>query len=110
MFARDVGVAAFGKAGPVYDVEIEEAVAIKIAPGRGSALASIAHTGLLGHIGESAPAFVVKECIGAVVQYIQVKPAIVVIISPDGAAGVDIGKGDLWRKFETENVPSPLLR
>ena len=98
VLARDVGVAAFGEAGPVDDIEIEKAVAIEIAPGGGGALARVAHASLLGYIGKAASAVVMEKRIGAVVQHIEIQPAIVVVISPDGAAGVDVDQRDLRRQ------------
>ena len=60
MFARDVGIAAFGEAGPIHDVEIEEAVAVEVAPGGRRAFAGVAYPGALGHIGEAVTAIIVK--------------------------------------------------
>ena len=111
MLARDIGIAAFGEAGPVDDIKVEKAVAIEITPGGGGALAGIPHARQLGHIGESKPAVIVEERIGAVIQHIKIEPAVIVVIGPDGAARVNIDQRDLSATMlETVKLPSPSLR
>ena len=86
--ARALRVAA-----PVGDEQVEQAIAVVVAPGGGGALAGVAHPGGRGHVAEAGAGLVAQQDVGAVGDDVEVAPAVVVIVGPHGAAGPGVGQG-----------------
>ena len=84
-----------GRARAVGHVEIEDAVAVEVAPRRAKARPRIARARRLGHIGEDAPAIVLEQRVHAaakpaVARHVQIGVTIVVVIGrlhPNSALG-----------------------
>ena len=62
------------------DVQIEQSVAVVVAPGRAGRPVAERHAGLFGHVGEGAVVIVVVEPVLAVVAHVDVGPAVVVVV------------------------------
>src|ERR1700736_6242326 len=75
------------------DEEIEEAVAVEVAPGWSGGPAAESNTGFFGDIGEGAVVIIVIQAIFAEVGDVDVRPSIVVVVG-DGNAEAPALVGD----------------
>jgi len=86
-----------------WDEEVEEAVAIVIAPSRSGGPAAESHAGFFGDVRKSAVVIVVVQAILAEVGDVDVRPTVIVVIGDgdaeaptfvgDAGSGGDVGEG-----------------